>query len=99
MSGKACENIIRSSTRTLLTAVKVINTEECVTSTKAVSQVDLAAEDLCFNYGSVTARVEFIVCAVSHPVIPTGRLVVAKIYPKQGNKRHWAAAFTKIYDG
>lgn len=94
MNGSACENIISSSTRTQLTATN----EECVTSTKAVSQVDLPTEDLCSNNGRVTARVELIVCTVSHPVIPTGRLAIAKIYPKQGNERHWAAVLPKIYD-
>lgn len=93
MNGNACGNIIRSSTTgTQLTTIKLISPEECVTSTKAVSQVDLPTEDLCSNNGRVTTRAELIVCTVSHVVILTGRLTVAKIYPKQGNERHWAAA-------
>lgn len=99
MNGNACKNIIRSSTRTQLTAMKLINTEECVISMKAVSQADLSTEDLCSTNGRVTTRVELIVCTVSHPVMPTGRLAVAKIYPKQENERHWAAALPKICDG
>lgn len=100
MNGNACGYTIRSSTtRTQLTTIKLISPEECVTSTKAVSQVDLPTEDLCSNNGRVTTRVELIVSTVSHAVILTGILTVAKIYLKQGNERHWAAALPKIYDG
>jgi len=99
MNGNAFENIIKRSTRTQLTAMKLIKPEECVTSTKTVSQVALSTENLCSSNGRVTTRVEFIMCTVSHSVIPTGRLAVAKTYPKQGNEKHWAAALPKICDG